>query len=206
MSQSTPNQFHTHLRTLYAAYRSAPSIPAKTTFFSPACKQLCTPCPTYAAHTRDTIVRYLSEAATASSGISVIDDAVRASDANTKSYYGIEPGPDVMAGLYGMEDGFVRRAAFASVSALVEQAEREGWVSMSVVMWSDTGKEDEGVTGVERGLMVKVDYWWRREKDEDEQGEGNSDGTEEKWLQILHHITYLGPRDGSERDVREVLS
>lgn len=65
MSQSGlhVHSVHDELKRLYAEYRHTADIDAKGRFFSPACIQICRPLPSYAARNRDTIVRYLHEAA-----------------------------------------------------------------------------------------------------------------------------------------------
>lgn len=42
-----------------------------------------------------------------------------------------------------------------------------------------------------KALLVKVQYWWRVEGGE--------------WLQILHDILYIGPRDGTEGSSRDKI-
>jgi hypothetical protein len=45
--------------------------------------------------------------------------------------------------------------------------------------------------GTDRGILVKVHYWWRMEP------LGSENGT---WKQMFHDILYLGPRNGTETD------
>jgi hypothetical protein len=59
---------------------------------------------------------------------------------------------------------------------LRQKAEKEGWVGNRVDLWSSVPGGSE--------FLCKVQYWWRKEGDD--------------WVQILHDIMYLGPRDGSE--------
>ena len=59
---------------------------------------------------------------------------------------------------------------------------------MRVDLWSD-GSVDEH--GKRESLLVKVNYWWKKK-----------DGV---WLQILHDIVYMGPRDGTEGLRGEIL-
>jgi hypothetical protein len=66
---------------------------------------------------------------------------------------------------------------------LKQKAEKEGWVGARVDLWFDVSHD--------RGALVKVKYWWRKEGDE--------------WLQILHDIMYMGPRDGTEGTDGEIL-
>jgi hypothetical protein len=71
--------------------------------------------------------------------------------------------------------------------ALAKQAEDEGWVGMRVDLWDDS----------DEALLVKVQYWWRREDVRDGEGvEGDRQG--KGWRQCLHDIIYLGAKDGSE--------
>ncbi|PKS05504.1 hypothetical protein jhhlp_008882 [Lomentospora prolificans] len=168
-----------HLKSLYSAYRRTEDIDAKGLFFSPRCAQICRPQPSYAATSRDEIVQYLHDVANNKS------DVVKASLDNTESevkkkgYYTIRPlkkdevdfGSDEMAGAAG----------FRSAQELKQKAEKDGWVGMRVDLWNDDGSDDQGKP---KGLLVKVQYWWAKE------GDG--------WLQILHHIMYMGPRDGTE--------
>ncbi|KAK3343691.1 hypothetical protein B0T25DRAFT_521793 [Lasiosphaeria hispida] len=69
-----------------------------------------------------------------------------------------------------------------TAAQLKQRAEAEGWVGMRVDLWVDADKE---------GMLVKVKYWWKK------QGEG--------WVQALHDITYMGPRDGTEGTDGEIL-
>lgn len=174
------------LKELYTKYRRAPSIEEKSTFFSVHCGQICDPYPSYGAQDRETIVRYLKESAIAESGIDVIDRAVKSSTETTKGYYTIRP---VTADEhdFGKDEG-ARSAGFDSAEAVQEKSRREEWMGMRVDLWSDNGTN---VGGIEDGLLVKVRYWWKKEGD--------------TWVQILHHIIYLGPRDGTEESQGEVL-
>lgn len=169
------------LKELYAAYRHAPDIEAKSRFFSPECMQICQPYPSYAARNRDTIVRFLQESAKAESGIAAIDDAIKRMDANTKHYYTIRPLRDGEFEFGTAEQ--VQQIGFSDPQELEAKARSEDWSGLRVDLWTDDGAS--------KGLLVKVRYWWRRE---------DGDAT-----QILHHILYLGPRDGTEGIVGEVL-
>ncbi|OIW32367.1 hypothetical protein CONLIGDRAFT_712705 [Coniochaeta ligniaria NRRL 30616] len=59
---------------------------------------------------------------------------------------------------------------------LKQKAEKEEWVGTRVDLWFPVPDGSE--------MLCKVHYWWRKEGDE--------------WVQILHDIMYIGPRDGSE--------
>lgn len=73
-------------------------------------------------------------------------------------------------------------AGFDSVEDVKNKAKNEKWEGLRVNMWT----QDEN----DRGILVKVQYWWRMEP------LGSEDGT---WKQILHDILYLGPKDGTEK-------
>ncbi|KAF5556435.1 hypothetical protein FPHYL_7936 [Fusarium phyllophilum] len=74
-------------------------------------------------------------------------------------------------------------AGFASLEEVREKAEVEKWEGLRVNMWTEDNKG--------RGILVKVQYWWREE-----------DGA---WKQILHDIMFLGPVDGTEKDGGGIL-
>ncbi|KAH8912741.1 hypothetical protein BR93DRAFT_889617 [Coniochaeta sp. PMI_546] len=59
---------------------------------------------------------------------------------------------------------------------LKKKAEEEGWVGTRVDLWFPVPDGSD--------MLCKVQYWWKKEGDE--------------WVQILHDIMYIGPRDGSE--------
>jgi len=173
------------LMKLYADYRRAPSIEEKTAFLSSQCMQICRSYPLYGARDRDTIVRYLQESAIAQSGIEVIDQAVRSSSEATKGYYTIRP---LRADELEFGNDEEAKWAFASANEVYQKAKFEDWVGLRVDLWTETGMD---LGTVHDGLMVKVKYWWRKEG--------------EKWLQVMHHIIYLGVRDGTEGSEGEVL-
>ncbi|KAK0624939.1 hypothetical protein B0T17DRAFT_639034 [Bombardia bombarda] len=166
-----------HLQTLYTAYRHTPSIPTKgALFFSPSCMQICRPQPAYAAADRATIVRYLHEAAASGQGLATsataqADDPATFGAVPKRSFCTIRPLTESEFE-FGTDDGVVNGAGFGTVKELEERARREGWEGMRVDLWDE------------------VQYWWRKEVD--------GDGEEEKWMQILHDIMYIGPRDGTE--------
>jgi len=75
-------------------------------------------------------------------------------------------------------------------SQLLQKSQDEGWIGMRVDLW------DEGAAA-EESLLVKVQYWWRKEAVEPgEEVEGDEQG--KGWRQCLHDIMYLGPKDGTE--------
>lgn len=165
------------LKQLYSAYRHTNDINSKGNFFSSTCLQICRPRPSFAARDRETIVRYLHEASgqgpnTSSSTTEVINKQPK------KSYYTIRPlREDELE--FGTDDQ-VKPAGFAAADDIKQKARVEGWVGMRVDLWDEEGE-----------LLVKVQYWWRKE----EQG----------WIQICHDIMYLGPRDGTEGSQGELL-
>ncbi|KAK0704905.1 hypothetical protein B0H67DRAFT_649302 [Lasiosphaeris hirsuta] len=70
-----------------------------------------------------------------------------------------------------------------TAAQLKQRAEAEGWVGMRVDLWVSADKD---------GMLVKVKYWWKKQGDE--------------WIQALHDIMYMGPRDGTEGTDGEILS
>lgn len=166
------------LKDLYKQYREAPDIESKAQFFSSHCRQICATYPKYAAKDRDTIVCYLQESAKAESGIPVIDDAVKNMNENTKAFCTIKAlhEDEVEFGT----DEQARCAGFEDSNDLRRKAEDEGWKGLRVDLWTDS----------KDALLVKVKYWWRLEG--------------EQWLQILHHIIYLGPLDDTEGKEGEI--
>lgn len=204
VSPSITNAIIAHLKQLYYEYLQTKDIGAKSHFFSPECRQICRPTPQFAARDRSTIVRYLHEtsgkdpetiqniAEDPSEGCdadsSVPQTSSDASDHRTRrSYCTIRPlrGDELDFGT----DEVVRPAGFASTAEVKQKAERESWVGMRVDLWDDEG--DDGA-GDKKGILVKVQYWWRKEGDE--------------WRQILHDtsIMYLGQRDGTEDNEGEI--
>lgn len=167
-----------HLKSLYAAYRRTKDIDAKAAFFSPACYQICRPKPSFAARNRETIVRYLHETAPK-------NDAADTTP-RMKGYYTIRP-MEVEEFEFGTDE-HVLPAAFDSSEKVKEKADEEGWVGMRVDLWSELvderAQEDDS-------LLVKVQYWWRKEDGE--------------WTQIFHDIVYMGPKDGTQGSQGEVL-
>ncbi|KAL7934344.1 hypothetical protein V8C35DRAFT_40108 [Trichoderma chlorosporum] len=167
-----------HLKHLYAAYRRTKDIKLKGNYFSPTCLQVCRPQPSYAARDRETIVGYLL--ATADKGASLATES--SNNQSKKGYYTIRPlRKDEFD--FGTDEQ-VAPAGFTKASELMQKAEAEEWVGMRVDLWDVVeGKESEG-------MLVKVHYWWRKE--------------EHGWIQILHDILYIGPKDGTEGSEGEV--
>lgn len=167
-----------HLKSLYAAYRHTKDIDAKKAFFSPACYQICRPKPSFAARNRETIVRYLHETAPKKDST---DTAPR-----TKGFYTIRPlgGKEFEFGT----DEHVLPAGFESSEKVKEKAREEDWVGMRVDLWSELIDQTEQNDDL---LLVKVQYWWRKEGEE--------------WTQIFHDIMYMGPKDGTQGSQGEVL-
>lgn len=187
---ATP-EIETHLKQLYAKYRLVTDPDAKGPFFSQECHQICRPTPSYAAQNRDTIVRYLREAAAGGVKLaSANDDDGEDEEAykpeKKKGRYTIRP---LREGEFEFgTDEQVAPAGYASADETRKQAEREGWAGMRVDLWGGAGVGEPGETP---GMLVKVQYWWRREED--------------GWIQILHDIMYFGLRDGSEGVDGEIL-
>ncbi|KAL7917868.1 hypothetical protein ACQKWADRAFT_305663 [Trichoderma austrokoningii] len=171
-----------HLKQLYSAYRHTSDISSKGGFFSSTCLQICRPRTAFAATDRETIVQYLREAS--DHGPSTPPSTTEAMNKQPKkSYYTIRPlREDEFE--FGTDD-HVKPAGFASADDLKQKAKTEGWIGMRVDLW-----DEESEDGSE-GILVKVQYWWRKQ----EQG----------WIQICHDIMYLGPRDGTEGSQGELL-
>ncbi|KAL6697315.1 hypothetical protein J3F84DRAFT_284343 [Trichoderma pleuroticola] len=184
MAPETPLlELTNHLKQLYHAYRHTKDINEKGNFFSSVCHQVCRPQPSFAARNRETIVRYLHESADKDTdNSSSTTDA--ANNQSKKGYYTIRPlrEEEIEFGT----DEQVAPAGFATVGELRQKAETEGWVGMRVDLWDvEVGKEDA------EGRLIKVHYWWRKEED--------------GWIQILHDILSIGPRDGTEGSEGDVL-
>ncbi|KAH7069101.1 hypothetical protein BKA63DRAFT_422810 [Paraphoma chrysanthemicola] len=173
------------IKQLYHSYRHTADIDRKGLFFSPTCMQICRPIPSYAATSRTGIVKYLKDAQV---GEVPVANASEPSEEKPKSrgVYTIRP-------LHAAEHEFSVSTITASVglkpAQLLQKSKDEAWIGMRVDLWTD-GAPDEG-------LLVKVQYWWRKEAvkagetiEGDEKGKG--------WRQCLHDIMYLGPKDGSE--------
>jgi hypothetical protein len=167
-----PPLVHQNLKNLYAEYRHTGDIDEKGRFFSPHCLQICRPTPSFCANDRRTIIGYLHQ----------VEDKTLAFDSNVedskdkgvpgKCLYTIRPLSSEEAVDFATDD-IVAPVGITS-TALRSRAEAEGWQGMRVDLWDSDPK----------ALLIKVQYWWRME-----------DG---KWVQILHDILYIGPRDGTE--------
>ena len=191
----------TLIKTLYHTYRHTTDLNLKGQFFSPTCIQICRPTPSYAATTREQIVQYLRDA---QEGKIPVSDEFSTSTHNP--VVSEEPTPQEKAsGVYTIRPLLASEFEFstADVTAPVgfspeelrRKAEEEEWVGMRVDLWERGG----------RGLLVKVQYWWRLEEVlEGERAVGEGRGRE--WKQCLHDIMYLGPSDGTEgKDGLEIL-
>jgi hypothetical protein len=197
----------TLIRQLYHSYRHTPDIDRKGRFFSPTCMQICRPIPTFAATTREQIVQYLKDAEkgkiptedtyegqSISSTEEAHDDTSSAnSNSKPRSLYTIRP---LLPSEFEFSSPDITSPIYLTPSQLHNQAVAEAWIGMRVDLW------DEG--SLNKGLLVKVQYWWRREEvvasgemEGDEKGRG--------WRQCLHDIIYLGPKDGTEGREGEVL-
>jgi len=174
------------LKRLYAEYRHTVDIDDKGHFFSPLCKQICRPRPSYAAKNRETIVGYLHDVARQGTSAATGRPNAIGDKPAMKGYYTIRSLEDSEVDFAA--DDQVRPAGFNSAEEVRQMALAEGWVGMRVDLWEGDGLGDNGDA---QGLLVKVTYWWRKE-----------DGV---WLQILHDIMYMGPRDGTEGVNGEVL-
>ncbi|CAJ0542406.1 Ff.00g000610.m01.CDS01 [Fusarium sp. VM40] len=179
MASANDSSLHQQLCELYRQYRGTKSIDAKADFFSPECHQICRTEPSYAAQDRGTIIRYLLESGEVLARIYKeaswnIEDLT----SPPKSFYTMRPLTETETSDFGAIEA-LEPAGFSSVEQVQNQAQAENWAGLRVNMWTE---DDQA-----RGILVKVQYWWRKE-------------TSEEWKQILHDIMYLGPVDGTERD------
>jgi len=177
-----------HIKQLYHDYRHSATLEARGVFFSPRCMQICRQEPSWAAKNRETIVHYLRETSRGKDVIfGYLKQPTPPEPVNAQKnghFYTIRPlvdseiefGSDEMSGPVGL-----------TTAQLKHKVDDESWVGMRVDMWEDEGED----AGKLQGLAVKVQYWWRKEGD--------------VWLQILHDIMYIGPRDGSEGQDGPVL-
>ncbi|KAB5576582.1 hypothetical protein GE09DRAFT_1096372 [Coniochaeta sp. 2T2.1] len=162
MSSVTPEVFN-QIKSRFVTYYNTVDPDAKGAYYAPECKQICRPVPSYAAKDGATIVTLLKEGV--KNGASM----------NNKSD-DAKPGATIRS---LRDDEFVFEsdevvAHIDSTSAeLKKQAEKEGWVGTRVDMWFPMPDGE---------MLVKVQYWWRRDGDE--------------WVQVLHDIMYMG--DGTE--------
>ncbi|RGP77158.1 heat shock 70 kda 12b [Fusarium longipes] len=176
-----------HLRDLYRQYRQTKDINSKAAFFSPHCHQVCRTDPSYAAEDRETIIKYLLESGPVIEEIyrreGWLEDQTRISTDPPRSFYSMRPLTNTETSDFGTIKELAP-AGFKSVDEVKEKAKVEKWEGLRVNMWTEDGAD--------RGILVKVHYWWRMETSQSEDG---------VWKQILHDILYLGPRDGTEKDV-----
>ncbi|KAF4343547.1 hypothetical protein FBEOM_2456 [Fusarium beomiforme] len=180
---------HEELIKLYREYRDTKSIDSKAEFFSEECHQICRADPDYAAKDRGTILRFLRESGEVFARIysEAGWDISEMDPGSVKSFYTMRP-------LEGAErDDFATMrelapAGFASLEEVRDKAKAEKWEGLRVNMWTE---DSQG-----RGILVKVQYWWRKESEGKDGGE---------WKQILHDIMFLGPVDGTERDGGGIL-
>ncbi|KAK1997785.1 hypothetical protein LX36DRAFT_691169 [Colletotrichum falcatum] len=169
-----------HLKMIYHSYRHTSGIDAKGAFLSASCHQTCRPNPSFAARSRDTIVGYLHDYAsktTAAAGERV---------PGKKGLYTIRPLRDDEYE-FGTDEQ-VAPAGFTSAAEVRSKALAEGWVGMRVDLWDESA---EGQLEQEDSILVKVQYWWRKENG--------------AWIQTLHDIMYMGLRDGTEGSEGEIL-
>jgi hypothetical protein len=180
-----------HLKTLYHRYRHETNhVPSKAQFFSPTCLQICRPMPNFSAVKRETIIQYLLEAA----GVEDLTEYEASLKAPTgdaksgKSYYTIRSLTEDEANEIIPQE--VVSPLRMTSNQLDDLRRKEEWVGMRVDLWDDPP---------EKGRLIKVKYWWRKEVAE---WEGKC---EEKWMQCLHDILSIGERDGTEGEGLEVI-
>ncbi|RGP67665.1 hypothetical protein FSPOR_5853 [Fusarium sporotrichioides] len=179
----TNPSLHEQLRDLYHEYRQTKDIASKAIFFSPQCHQICRTNPSYAAKNSETIIKYLFEAGP------VIEDIYQKAgwvqeqnNGPPRSFYSTRPLNSTEMRDFGTVKELAP-AGFGSVEEVRKKAKDEKWEGLRVNMWTEDGTD--------RGILVKVHYWWRMEP------LGSNNGT---WKQIFHDILYLGPKDGTEKD------
>jgi hypothetical protein len=209
------------IKQLYHSYRHTSDIDRKGLFFSPTCMQICRPIPSYAATSRAGIVKYLKDAQVGDVPVAdaaqpaILPTTMREEDEKvverkplataqkeiekeeppkdtdnekpkSRDVYTIRP---LHAAEYEFSVNIITAPVGLTPAQLLQKSKDEAWIGMRVDLWTD-GAPDEG-------LLVKVQYWWRKEAVKpEEQIEG--DEGEEGWRQCLHDIKYLGPKDGSE--------
>ncbi|KAF5702593.1 hypothetical protein FMUND_13407 [Fusarium mundagurra] len=169
---------------LFKLYREYRETNDKTLFFSPQCRQICRTDPGYAAKDRDAILRFLDESGAVLQRIyhEAGWDIREISPRSVKSFYTMRPL------LTSEKEDFatveeLAPAGFTSLEEVRDKAKSEKWEGLRVNIWTQDNKG--------RGILVKVQYWWRVEDGE--------------WKQILHDIMFLGPVDGTERDGGGIL-
>ncbi|KAL6710052.1 hypothetical protein ACN47E_009843 [Coniothyrium glycines] len=182
-----------HIKKRYHEYRHTENIDEKGSFFSQTCMLICRPTPSYAASSRDEIVGYLKDAQQgkvltedrlkSSAGPATISKEIKSK--RRRGVYTIRP-------LQDSEFDFGDETTTAPVGMtpveMRTKATDEGWIGMRVDLWDQGG---------EAGLLVKVHYWWRCEERPKTQHEPfQSRGGD--WMQCLHDIVYIGPKDGTE--------
>lgn len=185
MASTSPAAVTNHLKQLYTDYRHTTDNDAKGLFFAVDCHQICRPIPSYAAQDRATIVRYLHE----SSGLSIDGASVAEEEKKKtkKSFATIRPlRPEEFE--FGTDEQ-VQPAGFPTAEELKKHALNNGWVGMRVDLW-DEEEGEKTEDGQPQGTLIKVQYWWGKQKKED--------GTEDNWMQVFHDIMYIGPLDGTQ--------
>ncbi|CEI61718.1 hypothetical protein FVEN_g2783 [Fusarium venenatum] len=183
---STKDYIHDHLCDLYREYRQTKDVADKAVFFSPQCHQICRTNPSYAAKDSETIIKYLLEAGPVIEDIyrnaGWLQDQTRTETDPPRSFYSMRPlNSNEMTDFGAIKE--LAPSGFESVEEVRNKAKNEKWEGLQVNMWTEDGTD--------RGILVKVHYWWRMEP------LGSEVGT---WKQIFHDILYLGPRDGTETD------
>ncbi|KAF2855814.1 hypothetical protein T440DRAFT_440403 [Plenodomus tracheiphilus IPT5] len=176
------------IKKLYHLYRHTTDLGKKGLFFSRDCLQICRPMPSYAAVSRSQIVEYLHDVQQGKVPISSnTTKPIRLGEprktTEVKGVYTIRP---LKTTEFEFGSDFTTQPVSMTTEELNTKARLEEWVGMRVDLW------DQGVEG---GLMVKVQYWWRLE--DVSQGERIT-GEAREWRQCLHDIMYLGPKDGTE--------
>lgn len=185
----------TLIKELYHSYRHTADLDYKGLFFSPSCLQICRPTPSYAATTRKEIVQYLRDAQEGKVPVEATTaappDKSQAASTHTESNTNPRSVYTIRA-LREEEIDFGTKKITAPIGLapdeLRRKAEQESWVGMRVDLWDENS---------DSGLLVKVQYWWRRERIPEGERIFNDD-QEVAWKQCLHNIMYLGPKDGTE--------
>lgn len=142
-----PDEVIAHLKQLYLHYIQTENIDEKAHFFSPTCRQICRPTPSFAATERSTIVQHLHNTAgkDAEAIQDLMDDPVEGLEKQTtpsertgsrsesiqkRSFYSIRPLREDEAE-FGT-DAMVQPAGYLSTEEIERVAKTEGWVGMRV--------------------------------------------------------------------------
>lgn len=209
---------------LYHSYRHTTDIDKKGLFFSPTCMQICRPIPSYAATTREEIVKYLKDAQEGNVPVEDTEEVQPTRETTTKA----EPdasnkeekattstavirrrpvpqkeqplSPPKSRGVYTIRPLHTAELEFSipSITKPINLTPTQLLEQARQEWWIGMRVDlwDEGAAS-DDSLLVKVQYWWREEAiAPGDELEGDVEGF--GWRQCLHDIMYLGPKDGTE--------